>query len=575
MRITRLELKNFRTFSHIVLEDIPNLVVLVSPNGRGKSTILEAIAGAHELVRPYNQDNYPFHLPWQQRSVPVWPEHLALPVKQGERRAEIILEVEATGAEINYLKACHITELKGKAHFVIEDQKHIISEDKNETIKRLFQYHNPSEGVSFIDYIRPIRFYAYQKLGNFAADLDDARTKQLFTEFLQPYHVHNKFSAFKSFVVGTLLDDLSHLQSTNQQRDSLETFKEVFNHFFAPKRFIGYRIPKGGGQPQVIVETPYGEHDTDYLSDGEKEILHIMAHLYRFNQLHNIILWDTPELHLNAALESRLYTALQRIAPNNQYWIATHSLEFIDAVPLDNIYAIQHDGNSAKIERANKEDRKTRINIYQDMGARVGLQLVSSVVAFVEGKDAHSDKRILDRLVAESLPGVNFVAGTSCETVLSLGTKANSLLEETCSNGDFLAIVDRDYREDEDVEEIERRYKGRVFIWKVHEIENLFLHKEIIYETLQMHDCLDKVHGIKTVDEVQQALLNAVKARREWIAADWVAWQFDKEFRPLSRGLEVITPKTHSLTIQKDFVVGYLILLTQLRLKIYTRGNCI
>ena len=53
MRITRLELKNFRMFYHLLLEEIPNLVVLVSPNGRGKSSILEAIAGIHELVRPY------------------------------------------------------------------------------------------------------------------------------------------------------------------------------------------------------------------------------------------------------------------------------------------------------------------------------------------------------------------------------------------------------------------------------------------------------------------------------------------------------------------------------------------
>ena len=45
MRVSRLELTNFRTFSHLVLEDIPEMVVLVSPNGLGKSSILEAIAG--------------------------------------------------------------------------------------------------------------------------------------------------------------------------------------------------------------------------------------------------------------------------------------------------------------------------------------------------------------------------------------------------------------------------------------------------------------------------------------------------------------------------------------------------
>ena len=52
MRITRLELANFRSIAHLVLDNLPDTVVLVSANGLGKSTILEAIAGAHDLVVP-------------------------------------------------------------------------------------------------------------------------------------------------------------------------------------------------------------------------------------------------------------------------------------------------------------------------------------------------------------------------------------------------------------------------------------------------------------------------------------------------------------------------------------------
>jgi recombinational DNA repair ATPase RecF len=73
MRIRRLELTHFRTFDHAVFEDIPDTVLLVSPNGRGKSSVLEAIAGAKDLVAPYHTDNYEFRESWQQRTVPVWP----------------------------------------------------------------------------------------------------------------------------------------------------------------------------------------------------------------------------------------------------------------------------------------------------------------------------------------------------------------------------------------------------------------------------------------------------------------------------------------------------------------------
>jgi energy-coupling factor transporter ATP-binding protein EcfA2 len=539
MRIKRLELLNFRTFNNVVFENIPNIVVLVSPNGRGKSSILEAIAGVHELVGPYHKDSYDVHEVWQHRSFPAWPPHLSSPVKLGEKRAEIDIEIEASGSELDYLNAVKILESIGKAHFVIEDGQRVTEIKANETIKRLFQYHNPSEGVGFIDYIRPVRFYINKRLGNFSQDLTDDTTKKLFSEFLHPYNHHEKFSTFKSFVVNSQLNDFSHLQATGEQRDSLSLFRQVFDNFFSPKRFIGYS-QVGGGNPQIIVDSPFGSHDTNALSDGEKEILHILAHLYRFRDLHNIVLWDTPELHLNAALESRLHEAINKIAPNNQWWIATHSLEFINSLPLSNVFVIQQDGNAARVERASGPERKTRVTIYQEMGAQVGLQLVSTVVAFVEGKQSHSDKRFLERLVSPAVPGINFVAGGSCETILAAGTRAHSLLAEAVSNGDFLAIVDRDYRSEEQIAQISKQYGGRLFMWSVHEIENLFLSPEVVHVTLKYHDC---INDTVTIADIENELKESAIALRDWIAADWIAWDFYQRYQPQSRRIGGDNPK--------------------------------
>ena len=532
MRIIRLELTNFRTFGHAVFEDVPDTVVLVSPNGRGKSSVLEAIAGIHDLVTPYHQDNYPFNISWQKRSVPIWPQHLPEPLKIGERRAEIRVEVRATGAEVEYLRAANISEDVGRASFVIEDGRNITKQESNETIQRLFQYHNPKDGVGFVDYIRPIRFYRTRRLGDFASDLTDDRLRQSISEFYRPYHEHEKFSGLKSFVVSTQLTDLSHLQATGEQRDSLALFREVFNNFFAPKRFIGFRNPESGGQPEVAVESIFGSHDVDALSDGEKEIVHILAHLYRFRHLNNVILWDTPELHLNAALEARLLGAIRRVSANNQYWIATHSLEFINSVPLESLFVIQQDGNSATVGPATGEERRVRISMYREMGAHIGLQLVSAVVVFVEGKEANSDKLILDRLVAPLFPGVNFIAGGSCENILSVGTRANRLLSAACTNGDFFAILDRDYREDQEVERLVQQYGGRLFMWSVHEIENLFLTPSVAFETLAFL-------GLTTAEDTEESIYSRIQrsaqSLREWIAADWVAWEYEKQLQTPAR----------------------------------------
>jgi hypothetical protein len=174
------------------------------------------------------------------------------------------------------------------------------------------------------------------------------------------------------------------------------------------------------------------------------------------------------------------------------------------------------------------------------MGAQVGLQLVSAVVVFVEGKNVSTDKRILDQLVAPMVPGVNFVAGGSCENLFATGTRANSLLEEACSNGDFFAIVDRDYRSDQEVEELVRRYRGRIFVWGVHEIENLFLEPNIVWQTLQFLGHIDDTHSVEAVGE---AIERVAVDLADWIAADWVASELDRAFQPPSRRIASADPK--------------------------------
>ena len=117
MRISRLELRNFRTFRHAVFEDIPDTVLLVGPNGRGKSSILEAVAGAKEMVSPYQQDGYQLQVQWQSRYVPKWPMHLPDPVKISQRKAEIKLSVEATGTDCDFLREIKRVRHDGNGSF--------------------------------------------------------------------------------------------------------------------------------------------------------------------------------------------------------------------------------------------------------------------------------------------------------------------------------------------------------------------------------------------------------------------------------------------------------------------------
>ena len=325
---------------------------------------------------------------------------------------------------------------------------------------------------------------------------------------------------------------------TGREHDSLAQFRQVFDYFFAPKRFVGARHTRGC-PATVDVWTPFGVVDIDELSEGEKDVLHILAYLYRFRDLQNVVLWDTPESHLNAALEGRLLQAIRTLAPHNQYWIATHSLELIHAAPLESIFSIQLEGDAATIERVSAPERASRVTLYSQLGAQVGLQLVSSLVIFCEGKNPGADKRILERLLGSQFPYATVVAGGACGTVLGIGDRANELLEQATQNGDFLGVVDRDYRSDEQMESIAKRYGNRIFVWSVHEIENLFMDPTIIFETLSF---LGKNAVISCPRDAETALRATARELRDWIAADWVAWEYHFQFDRPERRISGTTP---------------------------------
>jgi len=523
MRIKRLELTNFRTFSHVLLDNIPDAVVLVSPNGGGKSTLLEALAGAKELASPYHGGEYNFREQVAGRGhSKVWPHFLRPPLRVGAANATIRVEVEPSEAERAALIRKPLAPGNGLAAFSIVDGKVIASEQINAVAKELFSYHPPTSGIGFFDYIKATRIYLNQNVGSVDSAGSDSAIQGALGGFHRDWSDTGKFSGFKTFITASVIDDTTSARLTEKPVDSLALFREVFDSFFAPKRFIGPQKRRPGAPLEILVSTPAGEHDIDLLSDGEKEILHIFGYLYQFRDLENIFLWDTPESHLNAALESRLFAALKKIAPKNQFWIATHSTGFINTVPMESLFVIRPGPGGSYVEQMSEPVRQTKIRIFKELGAKVGLQLVSSVVVFVEGKDAESDKTTLDRFIAADAPSVNLVAGGDCDGVLALGSKTNKLVAEACTNGRFLAIVDRDYRSDSDVKREEAKYNGGVFIWHVHEIENLFLRPSILKPTFHL---IGRANEWSDESRILADLRTVAMELREWISADWVRWE--------------------------------------------------
>ena len=78
-------------------------------------------------------------------------------------------------------------------------------------------------------------------------------------------------------------------------------------------------------------------------------------------------------------------------------------------------------------------------------------------------------------------------------------------------------------------------------MWQVHEIENLFIDPLIVFETLHF---LGYLEAQDSVEMITVALKSAATDLRDWMAADWVAWEFDQTLQLPSRRIAGDTPKT-------------------------------
>lgn len=90
---------------------------------------------------------------------------------------------------------------------------------------------------------------------------------------------------------------------------------------------FGFRVePVNGGGPFAF----------DGLSSGQKEIISTLFLIwYSTRKTPCVVLIDEPELHLNSEWHREFINRLIKLAPNNQYIVATHSEDVMDSVEPD------------------------------------------------------------------------------------------------------------------------------------------------------------------------------------------------------------------------------------------------
>ena len=343
LRVNKLTIENYKgidclelDFPHPVLPDEPDITVIGSENGAGKTSVLEAVllttsymvTPASHTKRLYQYDR-PAYSALQDRLIRADSDmmRLSADLTFADQSGPASLELKPGGLPGR--------SIPGRLEEAIRRQRPQGGElpwDHDAEILR----HVLSP--PFDPYVDPLilYFHSYRRVqeGQSAVRIDASREGDDVREpertgLNLPEGAFKEAIARAAMVVSGVLDDLPS-QKAEKQLEELTDLTQEFARVRPTRRM------KSEGkalEPMVKHIDTTREFRLDGLSSGQKELVSLLFLVWLHSQDGpRIVLIDEPELHLNAQWHRRLVRWLGDLAPHNQYILATHSEEIFGAV---------------------------------------------------------------------------------------------------------------------------------------------------------------------------------------------------------------------------------------------------
>lgn len=478
MRIRRISIDHWRHLSniHLHLDDDAALVCIVGANGTGKSHLLELIAAcAHRLglsqgvdiprgdpfVDPHELSLQFYLAPGVSSAVDHdlasrsnyggWDRTLT--IRSTGQPGHVSTRIEAGGIEATQQEQFardvvgRLNESKS-VHFLSLDADRAYPK-KNVNINEIAQaYETDWAGA---EYTRGRSFKS---------------TTTLYDEWLKYFLAQENQSGSKL------------MQETRRAKKSGAEPPEFVDHFEAYANALQKVLPQlmfvgvDSKQRTLLFDTT-GLHLTfNQLSGGEREIAFLVGQMDRFGLREGLLLIDEPELHLNADLIRTWVSYLQGTVGTGQIWLATHSLEAVEAAGQKATFVLERNEGTRKVDRLARLDTRPVLSALSRAVGTPAFSISQLRFVFVEGEEGVGERERFHRL-AGSPQNVRFMECGSCNEVVRRVLNTKALAKEAEAGIRIGGIVDRDFRS---ADEVSQLTQSRLFVLGVHEIENLFLH---------------------------------------------------------------------------------------------------
>ena len=542
MKITTLKIKNFRAIKDIEMKFTGVVNVIVGPNAVGKTSILEAIRLAKDILAPRTGSESVQILTSLGAMSPHTPNRINFEAIARDGALPVVIESEYDITESELCKLAEEQSIESLAMSFLQSRIGLQpgSQGPNSMVQYLSspagkeEYKKDKERAG-----RVIQSACKTKKCKLGLTIpvppaqiqgSDGDSQALFSLLeLQLPPTRTRFSYFPAdralpsgeanMQIGTA-DANQQLESHNSQphlkyarlkntifantfdekgRDLIKKeFESLFKEILRGRSLEGYTINELGMFTVRIKDTAtHRTFDIDGLSSGEKGLILMFLLIARSVERGGMILIDEPELHLNPSVCKAVLGFLldSHCKPNDiQAIICSHSPEILASALDETDCALYHLISESSITPVREKDHVDAAEALARLGLSEVDELLYRGIVFVEGKD---DLEVLEagcgdilrRYKLTELGGRNDLE----KHIKALQTAAS----DHKLDGSKYFILDLDGKP---LKNITSSPKVKVMQWKRTCLENYLLDEEAIYDAIKNNIDSQKAEALNLGD---------------------------------------------------------------------------
>lgn len=330
MRITRLELHNFRGIADLIVTPAEGVNLFIGRNGQGKSTVLDAAAIALSwfTARSVNRNA---------NGKPI----LDRDIRNGQRDASISIEVYDGWESVSW---------------TIYGYKPGPEPRKKSELSRLNR-HLDLFAEEYASKERAIPVVCYYPTTRAFVDVPERiRTRHDFSDRFSAYQGSLDIgSDFRSFFEWYKDEEAAENAEARSRRDYRSPVLEGVRH--AVEAFTGFSALRVQYKPRLRMTLKKGneEIEVSQLSDGEQIYLALVGDLARratmavagvarpadaLAEARGVVLIDEIELHLHPGWQRQVLSRLRSVFPGLQFLTTTHSPQVVGEVSRESAWMI-------------------------------------------------------------------------------------------------------------------------------------------------------------------------------------------------------------------------------------------